>query len=517
MNDSLSNSPSLNDPLTKIAIPLSEKSLPQQRVPTPSYDRSKVAHGIVHIGVGGFHRAHQALYIDNYIEQEIAQASTSEPASHWGICGVGLLKYDEKMRNFLQTQDCLYTLVERSPEKDTARIIGSITRYLLAPDNPQVVIDAIANAQCQIVTLTITEGGYFVIEGTGEFDAEHPTIQHDLQHPEQPIGVYGFLTAALKQRRQNGLPPFTVLSCDNIQGNGNVVGKMLTAFATLQDPELGQWIAKNVAFPNSMVDRITPATTPADIQMVSDQFGIQDDWPVVAEPFIQWVVEDNFCAGRPDWESVGVQMTDDVHPYEMMKVRLLNGSHLLVGYLGSLLGYTYTSEAMANDLIRTATERLITEVIPTLPSLPGIDIDEYQRTLIERFSNSKVRDQLSRLCLNSSDKLPKFLLGSLRDKLKQGGSIEYLSFTIAAWFRYLSGKDEQGQPLPIDDPMADILIDKALAGKSDPMGLLNMTTLFGDLPKSMQFTAAVTNHLQQLYALGTQEALIKLLSSAPKN
>ena len=484
-------------------------------VRTPQYDRKAVTNGIVHIGVGGFHRAHQALYIDDYLAQEIArsQHSNHKPGnSHWGICGVGLLKGDEKMRDILHSQNGLYTLVERSPEKDTARIIGAITQYLFAPDNPQTVIDTLANPQCRIVTLTITEGGYYIVEGTGEFDADHPTIQHDLQHPNQPIGGYGFLTAALNRRRQNGASPFTVLSCDNIQGNGNVVGKMLTAFATLQNPELGQWIAKNVAFPNSMVDRITPATTPADIQMVSDQFGIQDGWPVVAEPFIQWVVEDNFCAGRPDWESVGVQMTDDVHPYEMMKIRLLNASHLLVGYLGSLLGYTYTSEAMANDLIRAATKRLMDEVTPTLQLLPGINITAYKHTLIERFSNPKVRDQLSRLCLNSSDKLPKFLLGSLRDKLKQGGSIDYLSLTMAAWFRYLNGADEQGQPLPVDDPMANILTKLAQTGGADPNQLLSIKALFGDLPKNTYLTESVTNHLQQLYALGTQETLTKLLS-----
>ncbi|MEO0827157.1 MAG: mannitol dehydrogenase family protein [Cyanobacteria bacterium J06642_9] len=522
----MSSSPNLSNPSSnpnpsrqpiKNTIPLSDKSLLQQseQVRTPRYDRQAVTNGIVHIGVGGFHRAHQALYLDNYIEQ--AQHSNSEPGDHWGICGVGLLKYDEKMRVALHAQDCLYTLIERSPQKDTARIIGAITRYLFAPDNPQAVIDTLASAQCRIVTLTITEGGYFVIEGTGEFDAHHPTIQHDLQHPNQPIGVYGFLTAALNQRRQNGLPPFTVLSCDNIQGNGNVAGKMLTTFANLQNPDLGQWITEHVTFPNSMVDRITPATTPADIQMVSDQFGIEDAWPVVAEPFIQWVVEDRFCAGRPAWESVGVQMTDDVHPYEMMKIRLLNASHLLIGYLGSLRGYTYTSEAMADDLIRTATQCLIAEVIPTLPPLPGINLDDYQHTLIERFSNPKVRDQLSRLCLNSSDKLPKFVLGSLRDRLKQGGSIEFLSFTIAAWCRYLNGEDEQGQPLPIDDPMTDTLIEKAQSGGHDPTQLLNMQNLFGDLSKSVNFTASVTKYVQQLYALGTEAVLTSLLSNIAGN
>ncbi len=491
---------------------LTESSRQLEQVRLPRYDRAKVTNGIVHIGVGGFHRSHQALYLDNYIEQQLAQKAESQ----WGICGVGLLKYDQKMQTVLQSQDCLYTLVERSSKEDQARVIGAITEYLLAPDNPQAVIDKLADAACRIVTLTITEGGYYVIEGTGEFDAEHVSIQHDLQYPDEPVSVYGYLTAALKQRRQKGLPPFTVLSCDNVQGNGSLAGKMLTAFARLQDPDLGQWIADNVAFPNSMVDRITPATTPADTRMVREQFGIKDAWPVIAEPFIQWVVEDNFCAGRPDWESVGVQMTDNVHPYEMMKLRLLNASHSLLGFLGSLLGYTYTSEAMGDELIRRAIEQFMDEVTSTLPSLLDIDFDDYKQTLIERFSNPKVCDQLSRLCLNSSDKLPKFVLGSLRDKLEQDGSIKYLSFTIAAWFRYLNGADEQGQSLPIDDPMAAMLREKASDGKDDPMPLLNIETIFGNLSNSSVLAAAVTHHLQQLYLLGTQETLSRLLSATER-
>ena len=380
----------------------------------------------------------------------------------------------------------------------------------MAPENPQAVIDVLAGEDCRIVTLTITEGGYFVIEGTGEFDAQHPTIQHDLQHPDRPKGVYGFLTAALKQRRQNGLPPFTVLSCDNVQGNGRVLGKMLTAFAKLQSPDLGDWIERNVAFPNSMVDRITPATTPTEIQLVNDRFGIQDAWPVVAEPFNQWVIEDKFCAGRPDWESVGVQMTDDVHPYETMKIRLLNASHLLIGYLGSLLGYTHVHEAMADSLISQAVEGLIDEVIPTLPPLPGIDIAEYRRTLIERFSNPKVRDQLSRLCLNSSDKLPKYLFGSLRDKLQQNGSIDFMSFTVAAWFRYLQGEDDRGNPLPIEDLMAETLIKWGQSEDKHPDQLLSMKALFGDLSESQRFAQSVRDHWEKLYALGTSQLLGEL-------
>ncbi len=491
-------------PSTPNLAKLTERSLLQlsAQVRVPDYDRSGVTYGIVHFGVGGFHRAHQALFLDNYLARH----------SHWGICGVGLLPFDQKMRDVMQSQDCLYTLVERSPAGDSGRVIGSIVKYLFAPDDREAVIEALAAPQCRIVTLTITEGGYYVVEGTGEFDLGHPTIQHDLHHPDTPHGVYGFLTAALARRRQRHLPPFTVLSCDNIQGNGHLVKRMLTAFANKQNPELGQWIEETVAFPNSMVDRITPSTTPGDIEMVRGRFGVDDGWPVVAEPFIQWVVEDRFCAGRPDWESVGVQMTDDVQPYEMMKLRLLNASHSLIGYLGSLLGYTYTSEAMADPLICQVVERLMDEVSPTLPPLPGIQLSKYKQTLMERFANPKVRDQLSRLCLNGSDKIPKFILGSVRDRVSQGGSVVYLSFAIALWFRYLNGQNDQGKLLPIEDPMAKLLTDKALAGKHSPTMLLAIEPIFGNLSTSTVFVDTVTHHLQQLYTLGTKDTLSRLTS-----
>lgn len=471
-------------------------------VRVPNYDRHQITNGIVHIGVGGFHRAHQALYLDDYFHQN--------PGSEWGICGVGLLEYDKRMRDALQSQDCLYTLVERSPQSDQARIIGAITQYLFAPDNRQAVIEAMAAPECRIVTLTITEGGYYYVEGSGEFDANHPTIQHDLQHPEQPIGVFGFLTAALAQRRKQGLAPFTVLSCDNLQGNGNIARKMLTAFAQMRDPELARWIAERVAFPNCMVDRITPATTEPDITRVAE-LGIEDAFPVVAESFIQWVIEDNFCAGRPNWETVGVQMTSDVHPYEMMKIRLLNASHLLIGYLGSLAGYTYVHEVMADPLFQQAVANLMAEVTPTLQTVPGIDLDDYKKTLIERFANPKIRDQLPRLCLNGAAKMPKFVLGSLGDKLQQGGSIEYLSLTVAAWFRYLNGFDDHGNSISIDDPMADILTQQARVGRSDPKPLLSLSEIFGDLPQSPRFVDAVASKLHTLYELDAKGTLTALL------
>ncbi|MEH2424065.1 MAG: mannitol dehydrogenase family protein [Nostoc sp.] len=497
---------------TGSAIKLNEASLSglTNNVRVPNYDRHQITNGIVHIGVGGFHRAHQALYLDNYFHQN--------PGSEWGICGVGLLEFDKRMRDALNSQDCLYTLVEKSPsgvgaaspQENRARVIGAITKYLFAPDNCQAVIDTLADPKCRIVTLTITEGGYYYIEGSGEFDANHSTIQYDLQHPDQPIGVYGFLTAALNRRRQQGIAPFTVLSCDNLQGNGNIARKMLTAFAQMRSPELGRWVAEQVAFPNCMVDRITPATTPADIKMVAEQFNIDDAFPVVAEPFLQWVIEDNFCAGRPDWESVGVQMTSDVHPYEMIKIRLLNASHLLIGYLGTLAGYTYVHEVMADPLVRQAVDNLMAEVAPTLQPVPGIDLDDYKKTLIERFANPKIRDQLPRLCLNSSAKIPKFVLGSVRDALRKNVAIDYMSLTVAAWLRYLNGLDDQGKAIPIDDPIADTLTQLAHSSGSNAKPLLNLTEIFGDLSLS-PFADAVANHLRKLHEFGAKGTLARFL------
>lgn len=469
----------------------------------PQYDRDLLKNGIVHIGVGGFHRAHQALYLDNYFQQ------TSD--FRWGICGIGLLDQDRRMRDALRSQDYLYTLVERSPKYDRARIIGSIDRYLFAPEDPQSVIAAMASPDCRIVTLTITEGGYYYNEASGELEVNHLTIQHDLQHLEQPIGTYGFLAAALDQRRKQGLAPFTVQSCDNLQGNGNITRKMLTAFAELRDPALGRWLSEHGAFPNSMVDRITPITTDRDRAFVVDQFGIVDDVPVMAEPFLQWVVEDQFCVGRPKLETVGVQFTTDVHSYELIKIRLLNASHLLIGYLGTLLGYTYVHEVMADEQCRNAVMALMNEVTPTLQPVPGLDLAEYKRTLIERFENPKIRDRVSRLCSSSSVKVPKFLLGSLRDLLQQQGAIDSLSFTIATWFRCLIGKNEQGQAIVIEDSMADKLAEKVSSAKTDLRPLLSLSQIFGDdLVQSSRFVEATERALRQLCETGVRATLSQI-------
>ncbi|MDQ6739273.1 MAG: mannitol dehydrogenase family protein, partial [Actinomycetota bacterium] len=305
---------------------------------TPRYDRSTLKTGIVHFGMGGFHRAHQAMYLDRLMNQG--------KALDWAICGVGVLAHDEKMKQVMADQNCLYTLLLKNPDGTReARIIGSVAQYLFAPDDPEAVIEKMASSEVRIVSLTVTEGGYNFHHVTGEFDATNPDVLLDLQPGAAPRTTFGLITEALGRRRARGMTPFTVMSCDNIQGNGDVAKKMFTAFASLKDPELGDWMAANVLFPNSMVDRITPVTTDADREAIAAEFGVEDQWPVVCEPFEQWVLEDHFSLGRPPYEDAGVQLVEDVEPYELMKLRLLNASHQGLCYFGYLAGYRYAHEA----------------------------------------------------------------------------------------------------------------------------------------------------------------------------
>lgn len=471
-----------------------------RHIAVPQYDRRGVTPGIVHIGVGGFHRAHEVVYLDDLM----AAGSGQE----WGICGVGLRPADKAMRDALVPQNCLYTLVARDAEGDQARVIGSLVKYLFAPEETEAVLDALASPLTRIVSLTITEGGYNFNESTGEFNADHPDIQHDLADPKHPISVFGYLAEALDRRRQAGVDPFTVLSCDNVPQNGNMARKTLLAFAALRDQELHDWIAQNVAFPNSMVDRITPQTTDADREMVRDEFGIEDAWPVVCEPFRQWIIEDRFVYGRPLLERVGAQFVGDVHPYEMMKLRLLNASHSAMGYLGFLAGYTYIHEIMADDLFREFIRRLMDdEVTPLLAPVPGINLAEYKTTLLTRFANPTIKDQVTRICLDGSSKVPKFVLPSLQEALAAGKSATLLTLAVAGWFRYLRGDDEQGRPYSIDDPRADELQRLARQGKTDPRPLLEVTDLFGDLGQSKAFVTSLTRFLQQLDADGARATL----------
>jgi len=468
-------------------------------VVVPRYDRRTVTPGIVHIGVGGFHRAHEAVYLDDLMALGAGRK--------WGICGVGVRPADAAMRDALVPQDCLYTVVTRSAEGDAARVIGSLKRFLFAPEQTEAVLEALAAPETRIVSLTITEGGYNFSPATGEFDGENPDVRHDLKDPAHPVSVFGFLAEALDRRRRAGSAPFTILSCDNVPENGDMARKTLLAFAALRDPALRDpalrdWIAARAAFPNSMVDRITPQTTDADRAMVREEFGIEDDWPVVCEPFRQWIIEDKFSNGRPLLERVGVQFTTDVHPYEMMKLRLLNASHSAMGYLGFLAGFPFIHEIMADDVFREFIKRLMDqEVTPLLAPVPGIDLAEYKGTLLTRFANPAIKDQTARICLDGSSKVPKFLLPSLREAAGRGPSA-LLTLALAGWLRYLRGVDDQGRAYVIDDPRADELQKLARAGGADPRPLLGLTDLFGDLGQSEALVRRLTRYGEQLDADG---------------
>ena len=373
-------------------------------VSVPRYDRRAVRAGIVHIGVGNFHRSHQAVYLDTLMN--------AGAALDWGICGIGLQPSNTAMRDVMAAQDGLYTVVLRHRDGTwEARVIGSIIEYLLAADDPEAAIEKLAAPATRIVSLTITEGGYSLDAVTGEFDASDPAVASDLRPGAVPRTVFGLVTEALARRRARGVPAFTILSCDNIPANGDVSRRACTAFARLRDPGLADWITRHVRFPSCMVDRITPRTTDADRAELSRRFGIEDQWPVLCEPFTQWVLEDDFADGRPPLEDAGVQIVPEVEPYELMKLRLLNASHQALCYPGYLVGYRLVHEVTTDPLFAGfLLDYMMTEAIPTLKPVPGVDLHRYARELIERFANPEVRDTVARLCANSSDCIPKFLL-----------------------------------------------------------------------------------------------------------
>jgi mannitol 2-dehydrogenase len=474
----------------------------------PGYDRAGVGVGIVHIGVGGFHRAHQAMYVDRLLEAGLA--------TDWGICGVGLLPGDARMAEALDAQDGLYTLVEKDGDGSLrARVIGSMVRYLHAPADPEAVLEQLADPAVRIVSLTVTEGGYAVDAVTGEFDPSDPAIQQDLAGDGPPRTTFGFLTEALRRRRDRGLPAFTVMSCDNIEGNGHVAERVFTAYARLADGELADWITAGVRFPNSMVDRITPATTPDDVALVRDRLGVDDRWPVVCEPFTQWVLEDSFTAGRPPLEEAGVQVVPDVRPYELMKLRLLNASHQAVCYFAYLAGYRLVHEACQDPLFaRFLLDYMRLEGAPTLEPVPGVDLPAYQQQLIERFSNANVRDTVARLCAESSDRIPKWLLPVIRAQLAADGPIERATAVVAAWARYAEGVDEQGEPITIVDRLADDLRRRAGEGGT---AFIDNTALFGDLARDDRFRTSYLRSLASLHERGARRTLEDLVGPEPKS
>ncbi|MEU4014863.1 mannitol dehydrogenase family protein [Microbacterium sp. NPDC028030] len=366
---------------------------------------------IVHFGVGNFRRAHQAMFVDRLL---------ASGESDWGICGVGVLPSDVRMRDALASQEDLYTLVLKNPDGSTrAQVIGSVINYLFAPDDPAAVVDQLANPVTKIVSLTITEGGY---------------VLPDTESTSAP-SAFRLIVDALARRRAAGLVPFTVMSCDNLQDNGAIAARVVVECARRDDDDLADWIEENVAFPCSMVDRITPITTDADRALVREQFGVDDAWPVIAEPFAQWVLEDRFTDGRPALEKVGVQLVDDVRPYELMKLRLLNASHQALAYFGLLLGYDYAHEAAVDPLIQSLLRRYMTEARETLAPVPGIDLDEYETTLLERFANAAIADTLERLGMDSANRMNAFVLPVIAEALASGWVPQAAVSIVAAWTR----------------------------------------------------------------------------------
>ena len=464
------------------------------RLPVPNYDRSILKAGIVHIGVGGFHRSHQAYYIHQLLQKH--------SAADWAICGVGLREDDRRIADVLKKQDCLYTLVTQHPKgKVDSEVLGSIIDYLLAVDDPQLVINRMAHPDTKIVSLTITEGGYNFNPNTGEFDFENLDIQHDLNNLSLPKTIYGYLMAALRNRYESGQPPFTILSCDNIQHNGDMLRKMVLAFAERQDKKMVDWIAEKVDFPNSMVDRITPTTTALATDYLLSTYQLSDEWCVVCEPFIQWVIEDKFSNGRPPLEKLGVQFVPDVTPYEKMKIRLLNAGHSVLGIPGAIFGHSTIDDCMNDSVFANFLRKFMDkDVTPILGKIEGIDMEKYKDTIEVRFANPNIKDGVARICSESAAKLPKFLIQTLRENLKNGGSIKYATFILAAWCYYSDkGINEKGEALVIIDVKKEQLHQAASNTTSDWTSFLNQTDLFENLNKNERFVNEYTRIIQAIY------------------
>ena len=479
----------------------------------PSYDRPAITTGIVHIGVGGFHRAHQAMYVDRLMRDGSAPGGPHETRLDWGICGVGLLPGDTRMRDALASQDHTYTLTLKHPDgRHESTVIGSIHDFLFAPDDPEAVLSLMAAPTTRIVSLTVTEGGYNIDDATGAFRTESDGARHDAAHPHEPSTAFGYIVEALRRRREAGIIPFTVMSCDNLPGNGRIARTAVVSQAAMSDPELAGWIEEHVAFPNCMVDRITPQTTPEDIAELRSDLGIQDAWPVVCEPFTQWVLEDDFPAGRPPFERVGVQMVEDVVPYELMKLRLLNASHQGLGHWGRLLGMTYGHEAAGDpDIAAWVRAFLEREALPRLAPVPGIDLDAYVDTLFERFTNAAIADTLERLAFFGPSGMPKFVLPTVRDNLAAGGPIRLGAALCAAWSLGVLGTDENGRPIPRVDDLRP-LAERQEAG--DETAFIANEEIFGDLAENERFTATYLEELAALRSQGARARMRELVAEA---
>ena len=465
----------------------------------PSYDRSALTPGIIHIGLGNFHRAHQAWYLHRLMQQGLAL--------DWAIIGAGVRPYDEAQRLKLAAQDYLTTLIELDPAGRSAEVVGSMIDYIPIVEGNGLLISRMADPAIRIVALTVTEGGYYIDPVTKGFHASHPDIQHDAANPDRPLTAFGAMVAALKLRRANGIGPFTGQSCDNLQGNGAILRQTVVSLARLSDPDLADWIDRNCSFPNSMVDCIVPATGPKELALVK-QFGIDDAAPVTHENYRQWVIEDDFCAGRPDWNKAGAIFTSDVHAYEAMKIRILNGGHQLISNPGEILSVGTIADCMAHPLIGKFFHKVANqEIAPHVDPVEGMEPAAYIDLIDRRFSNPEIVDTVRRVAFDGSSRHTGFLLPVLREALETGSPIEGLALAEALWARMCSGIREDGTAIDPNDPLWARLTVAANAAKTDPQVWLNQRELYGDLADSPRFSEAFGRWLDLIWSLGTSVAL----------
>lgn len=474
-------------------------------IAVPGYSRSALSAGIVHFGVGNFHRSHQAIYLDTLFNLGLDH--------DWAIIGAGVRATDQDMRSRLAEQDFLTTVVEQEADASGARVTGAMIGFLPVGE-PDAIIAQLADPAIRIVSLTVTEGGYFIDPASQRFDPTHPDILFDAANRHSPRTVFGLILAGLARRRAAGVSPFTVMSCDNIPGNGSVTRDTLVGLAELIDADLASWVRDGVAFPNSMVDRITPATSSRERLMLEEDFGIVDQWPVFCEEFKQWVLEDHFPSGRPALEQAGVQFVSDVAPFEFMKIRILNGGHATLAYAGGLLDIQYVHDAMLDPLIRSFVEKVEREeIIPTVPPVPDTDLAAYYSLIERRFSNPKIGDTVSRLCFDGSNRQPKFILPTAQDRLAADQSVTGLALVSALWARYCYGETESGAAIPPGDPSWERLTLLAKAARETPEAWLTMTDIFGTLAADRHYVAAFTTALSDLWRLGTRETLRRYVSN----
>lgn len=464
-------------------------------VERPGYDRAAVKTGVVHLGIGAFHRAHQAVVFDDALRSGDLR---------WGVLGVSLRS--PGVRDQLNPQDGLYSLVVRDGVSDRTRIIGAVRGVLVAPEDPAAVVAAMASPDVHLVTLTVTEKGYRLDPASGGLLTADPDVAADLADLSKPRTAPGFLVAALAGRRRAGLPPFTVVSCDNLPHNGARVRSAVLAMAEAHDAGLAEWIAAEGAFPQTMIDRIVPATTPEDIAVQAAALGARDEGMVKTEPFTQWVVKDRFAGPRPDFSALGVRLTADVAPWEDAKLRLLNGAHSSLAYLGGLAGHAFVHQVVAIPAFRAFVERLWNEAGTTLNPPPGLDIPAYRRDLMARFSNPSLQHRTRQIAMDGSQKLPQRLLATITARLDENQPIEALALGVAGWIKWQEGVTEAGERFTIDDPMAATVagaLADAVTATDRVRAVSSLTGIISPrLAGDERFIGAVTRALEGITADG---------------